>query len=375
MLIPNMSEEISLFAESLKTLLLRTEVFAGKPLRWLIVANPTAGGFTMRRRWKVHKKALSKATEQASKLPLRKPSAEPAKVVSTENPYADAGLVLTTAAGHAKEIVAAFLEEAKENLEFFYLLIVAGGDGTSLEALSTLYYAPEELRQRMAILRLPLGTGNDGADRRDLGEALLFLSEKTRIAYKPALQLFTAKNQDKPYLAFNILSIGLDAFVTDTTNKIKCRFPGDSYTLVVDLASVFYDILYPPACMEVKLRYKGQEEVVREKFLLLAMGVSGHRTYGSNKKILPDERNVCGIRQMNLFKKLIFKGAVMDGEHTKLKDAFFFHAEEIEIQYSRKILAQTDGDGILLGPEDFPIRFVLSEDRIPVLLRAHSSIG
>jgi hypothetical protein len=48
--------------------------------------------------------------------------------------------------------------------------------------------------------------------------------------------------------------------------------------------------------------------VLPQDMLLIAVGVSGHRTYGSNKPILPDDDDVCFVSEMPLLRKLALKG-------------------------------------------------------------------
>jgi diacylglycerol kinase family enzyme len=283
------------------------------------------------------------------------------------------GLVPTREPGHGGKITRALLDEAGSDAgSSFYLIITAGGDGTSLEVLSCLFEAPPALRSRFAVLRLPMGTGNDGADDWDMGRALELLVYPTRIEYARALRLTTGNAGKGPFLAFNILSVGLDAFVTHMTNKMKGRLPGDSYKLWVDIASLLYDRLYRVGPLEVTA-FDGTGRKVtsfREPLLLLAVGVSGRRTYGSRKHILPDERNVCAVKQMPLLRKVALKGLFTTGEHIHKDESILFTADRVEFRGEHPILAQRDGEAVLLTPEDFPAVIELTEPAIPVLKRA-----
>jgi diacylglycerol kinase family enzyme len=286
------------------------------------------------------------------------------------------GLVRTKGPGHAGAVTRALLEEAALRLgqddgleKPFYLIITAGGDGTSLETLSAVFHAPELVRSNLAVLRLPMGTGNDGADAWELKDALTLLTDPVEIEFRRALRLVTATPGKGPFLAFNILSVGLDAFVTHMTNKMKGKLPGDSYKLWVDIASLLYDRLYKVGPMEVRaLDEKGRElRSLKETALLLAVGESGHRTYGSHKKILPDDRNVCLVRQMPLLRKVALKGLFTTGEHVTKPESLLFSAARVEFSGRYPILAQMDGETVLLQPEDFPAAIELSEPVIPIL--------
>ena len=88
---------------------------------------------------------------------------------------------------------------------------------------------------------------------------------------------------------------------------------------------------------------------------------------GSQKKILPDERNVCALKQMSLFRKLALKGLFSTGSHASKPEAILFSAQRVEISGSHKILAQMDGETVLLQKEDFHVAIELTEPAIPVL--------
>ena len=360
------------FAESLAEICAHSLVATGRQLRWLIIANPAAGGFAMRSRWKEHRRALDACRAAARINPLREDCA-PAEIAAKRGADAAAcGLVSTDGPGAAARIVSALIDEAREQAGPFYLIITAGGDGTHLEALSVLYHAPEPVRLNMAVLRLPMGTGNDGADSPELAGALGLLTGPSRLEFIPALRLLPAPGgpatRSKDFLAFNILSVGLDAFVTYMTNKMKGKLPGDFYKLWVDIAALFYDRLYKVGPLDVRaLDRLGEVLSFREKILLLAVGASGYRTYGSQQRILPDDRNVCAVRQMPLFRKLAFKGLLAAGVHVDAPESTLFNAQRVEFSGSHPMLAQMDGETVLLGREDFPAAIELTPPVIPVL--------
>jgi diacylglycerol kinase family enzyme len=380
------------FAESLAEICSRSMAAPGRRLRWAIIANPAAGGFTMRSRWKKSRKALEEIRQAAQVNPPREgsaaaPMAAPmAAEFNREPALANCGLILTEGPGFAAKIAGALVEEiaaygaaadaaegADSKTAPFYLIITAGGDGTSLEVLSVLYHASAAVRSNLAVIRLPMGTGNDGADSPDLAAALGLLIKPAHVELTPALQLLTAPggpaSTQGPFLAFNILSVGLDAFVTHMTNKMKGKLPGDFYKLWVDIASLLYDRLYKVGCLDVKaLDGTGREALsLREKILLLAVGASGHRTYGSQKKILPDDRNVCAVRQMPLLRKVALKGLFTTGKHIDKPESILCRASRVEFSGEHPILAQMDGETVLLKPEDFPAAIVLTDPVIPVL--------
>jgi diacylglycerol kinase family enzyme len=379
--------DLDVFAALMFRICSHSLVSPGRPLKWTIITNPSAGGFTIRSRWKSHHRILLDYEQKAAVNSLR-PDSGPSDTARELGQgsgargmdgggyglFGSSGIILTRRPGDGAKITRALIDEAGSDRPLtggfpFHLLIAAGGDGTSREMLSVLYQAPPLVRSNFVVLRLPMGTGNDGADAPELDAALELLIRPVKIEYQRSLHLITATAGKGPFPAFNILSVGLDAFVTHMTNKMKGRLPGDSYKLWVDIASLLYDRLYKVGPMDVRaLDEKGREvKAFHEDVLLLAVGASGHRTYGSRKKILPDDRNVCTLKQMSLFRKVALKDLFNTGGHIDKPEAILFNAHRVEFSGHYPLLAQMDGETVLLQKEDFPAAIELSEPVIPVL--------
>lgn len=354
---------IEQFADGVAFLASRSPIFGDKPLDVTLIANPRAGGFTRSRVYARHLAEIKTLAERAAALPARR-AATSFRLHATQYPK------------HAAEVTRNLAEEARAAPEVERLVVTAGGDGTVLEALSTLMSLSEAERSRFVVLRLPMGTGNDGADSRELLPALDLLLGPSRFDRQPALRVRPAtagKPGGKgPWWSFNIASLGADAFVTDMTNRLKLSFPGDSYKLWVELATIFYDSLWPTRGFEVRAwDSKGREaRHFRGDMLLLAMGVSGHRTYGSNKPILPDDDDVCLVRQMPFLRKLVVKGPLTAGRHRGFPEVDLFSAARVEIRFAHRALVQMDGEAERLEPEDFPVVFERTEPVIRVIRRA-----
>ncbi|MDR1221142.1 MAG: diacylglycerol kinase [Treponema sp.] len=357
------ADNLAVFGADVSKICVHASLAQDKPLRWTIIANPKAGGFTIPSRWKRHAADLDAAIEKAALHPLH-PDAAPSGAGRADC----AGMALTGKSGDAKQAAEAVIAEMARD-HAFHLIITAGGDGTSLEVLTALFYADASLRSRCAVLRLPMGTGNDGADAWELGAALDLILSPSTMARARAVRLACATRGKGPFLAFNILSVGLDAFVTHNTNKMKGALPGDSYKLWVDLASLFYDRIYTVGPMDIKLFDEAGAEIraLSGKTLLMAVGASGHRTYGSRKHILPDDRNVCIVWQMPLYRKVMLKDNFTTGEHIDKPEVALFAASRVEFQGQHPILAQMDGETVLLAKEDFPCSIALTEPAIPIL--------
>lgn len=354
---------IEQFAEGIAFLASRSPVFGGKPLSVTLIANPRAGGFTRPFVYSRHRRELKLLARRAAYLPDRG-APTTFRLHSTEYPK------------HAAEVTRALAEESRAEPEVERLVVTAGGDGTTLEALSTLMDLTEAERSRFVVLRLPMGTGNDGADSRELLPALELLLGPSRFDRQSALRVTPASagkpGGKGPWWSFNIASLGADAFVSDMTNRLKLTFPGDSYKLWAELATVFYDALWPTRGYEVRAWDARGKEVKRfyGDILLLAMGVSGHRTYGSNKAILPDDDDVCLVRQMPLLRKLVVKGPLTTGRHRGHPEVDLFSAAKVEIGFRHRALVQMDGEVERLAAEDFPVVFERTEPAIRVIRKA-----
>jgi diacylglycerol kinase family enzyme len=350
-----------------------------RPLVWTIIANPRAGGFAIGSRWRIHEAALKVCAEKALSNPLRVDAA-PSRLAGILKP-GNTGEILTSGRGHAERVTEALINEAAHAVSGagkgerpFNLIITAGGDGTSLEVMNALYHASPAIREDFAVLRLPMGTGNDGADAWELDAALELLVYPSILEKTGALRLSTASSRG-PFYAFNILSVGLDAFVTHMTNKMKDRLPGDSYKLWVDIAALLYDRIYKIGPFEVQAfdGSGGPALSFTDKLLLLAVGVSGRRTYGAHKRILPDDRNVCAVRQMPLLRKLALKGLFTTGDHAGKSETRLFSAVRVKFSVEYPILAQMDGETVLLERKDFPAVIELTEPAINILKRAEEA--
>ncbi|MBN1520628.1 MAG: diacylglycerol kinase [Spirochaetales bacterium] len=354
------------FVEGIRALAGRTPLFPGDALDVALVLNPRAGGFAHRARYSSALAQLKSAQAESAALPPR------SKPVSFRERS-------TEAPRHASRLAEEFLDEAALRPASQWLVILACGDGTSHEYLDALSRAPDDLRERFTVLRLPMGTGNDGSDGRYMPDALARLTGHGRPAIQAALRVrpkpggpASTKAPDGEWRAFNIASVGLDAYVTVHTNRLKSAMPGDFYKLWLDLASVFYDRFYPPGPMVLSaIDARGKEQSRHEgRFLLAAMGVSGHRAYGAGKLILPSDHNVCAIRQMGLLRKLALKGPISSGRHDRFPEAELFSADTLVIDYADKLLAQVDGETHELEPADFPLRMERTGPLIRYLARA-----
>ncbi len=351
------------YAEGLRSIVETSPLFAGRRVRIDVIANPVAGGFTIKKKSRANRAALETTVERSRRLPVV------AEVVAVSTCF-------TESAGHAGRIAREVLASASraEGAAVLFLLVVAGGDGTShdVQGEFTRFVLDEghpEIADRVCVLRLPFGTGNDGSDGKTLAESLSLLAGATRFSRQSAVRVSTRGINPSSRYAFNIASIGLDAFVTHMTNRIKNRLPGDFYKLWLDIACLFYNKIYRVGKMSVVARDARGAEIMRhsDTMILYLMGASGHRTYGSSKNILPRDENVCGIKEMSVFRKLTLKRSLETGGHADSPETYMYTAQEMEISYDERIYLQLDGEGILLEAKDFPLVMELTEPFMMIL--------
>ena len=248
----------------------------------------------------------------------------------------------------------------------YHFILSLGGDGTHQEILNTLVDLPQEVLERIIVFRLPMGTGNDGADTEDLASAAKCLLGEGRL--KEVWSLRIQPEGFKGIYAFNIASIGIDAFVTHTANQLKTRFNTDIYRKIADVSVLFYPFLFPTRTLEMEITLTdGRVEQVSGKYVLAAFGVSGHRSYGNHKWILPGEENLCAILDRSFGKKLQLKNLLYTGKHVHQEGVLVRKARGVRLHYDASLFLQYDGEAIRLEKENFPCSIEIVPTRIRTL--------
>jgi len=324
------------------------------PLIVDVIANPYAGFF---KRQPTVRRHIQELETRLSDLRLRYPrrKVEINTVHFTEYP------------GHARLIAERILareERAHSGIE--HLLIACGGDGTSNEICTALVDGDPSLLDRLKLLRLPLGTGNDVADAATFSQAYDLILGPQRTVRTGALHVTTGSGAS--LYSFNIGSVGLDAYIAGLTNKFKRAIPGDAYKLMVDVGSLFYERRVRPGPMDIRLCHEGRETRIGG-FLpsMVVVGISGGRTYGGHMPVLPGAENVCLISSMSVMKKLRSKTLLFRGRHGELPEVRFASADRVDIEYPSRLPLQLDGELTWLDGSDFPLSFRVLRPRINVL--------
>jgi diacylglycerol kinase family enzyme len=337
--------ELTHFSQSLET----------SPLIVDVIVNPHAGFFKSKTSLKKMIRELqAKLADLASRFPRR--SIEIKTVHFTEYP------------GHARKITEEILDsEEKGRTGIERLLIGCGGDGTSNEICTALVSAPRAVLDRLKLLRLPLGTGNDVADTRSFSEAYELILGSLQAAKSGAL-VVTFGAGAEPRYAFNIGSVGLDAYIADLTNRFKRLIPGQAYKALVDIGSLFYEQSVKPLPMDVRLHTRdGIISITGIVPSMIVVGISGGRTYGGHMAVLPGRENVCVVDGMGLLSKIRNKKLFYEGRHGILPEVRFYTASQVDIEYAGRIPLQLDGELAWLEKKDFPLTLRVMDPAINVL--------
>jgi diacylglycerol kinase family enzyme len=121
---------------------------------------------------------------------------------------------------------------------------------------------------------------------------------------------------------------------------------------------------------DITLRWSapdGESHEITRKFVLCAMGVSGDRTYGDHKPILPGFENLCAIETAGVFQKIKLKGILYKGAHPGSPIVHMATTRRLVVDYDGRIPIQLDGEARWVEPHEFPLEIELQEDSVPVL--------
>ena len=371
-------------AECISALIARNKLWSQKKVYLYFIANKTAGCFTNSKKSERLKKFFTSVLADIQSQPECAASVS-YKIFSTEY------------AGHAKDLTQSVVAQliATDEPDSENLIITAGGDGTSLEVQTALFKEAmlgpkhnDAIMNHITILRLPLGTGNDGTDGHKIEETIELLKGGLVFANDRAIRIYPEKEPDDaeiracgkdpakycdvnfraPWYAFNIASIGLDAYVVYMTNTVKKKLPGNFYHLCVPLSGVVYDKDFPTGTLRVE--FYNKEEKTGElsvPLMLMAFGASGNRVYGGGHKVLPDSNNLCIAPKISLGTLLKENHRFVDGSFKGTKLATLHTVEKIRLFYDKPVLMQCDGETVMLSPAHFPIIFELTDPCLRVL--------
>ena len=372
-------------AECISALVARNKLWSKKRVFLYFIANKTAGCFTNPKRAEHLKRLISSTLSEINALPECAASVS-YKIFSTEYH------------GHAKDLAQSVVSQliATDEPDSESLIITAGGDGTSLEVQSTLFKEAmqgpkhnDAIMNHIAILRLPLGTGNDGTDGHSFEETISLLKGGLVFANDRAVRIYPENDPDEeailacgknpakycdvnfraPWYAFNIASIGLDAYVVYMTNTVKKKLPGNFYHLCVPISGFVYDKDFPTGTAKIEF-FENKEEKSGElttPITLMAFGASGYRVYGGGHKVLPDSNNLCIAPKITLWTLIKENHRFVDGSFKGTDIASLHTVEKIRFSYDKPILMQCDGETVMLSSAHFPLIIELTDPCLRVL--------
>jgi len=363
--------------KNLSLIISKNKIWAEKNVFLYIIANQTAGCFKHAQKATNLKKILEDTSAKVMNLPDQTTTVT-AKTLTTEY------------AGHGKELAQGILAEllAIHTPNASHIIVTAGGDGTSLEVQTALLMASFDSEKKrnallndVTLIRLPMGTGNDGTDGHHLSETMKLLTGKLKFSTAHAIKVYpegngtdedlkrAKKNPFKysdnkkipaPWYSFNTASMGIDSFVCYMTNAIKRKMPGNIYQACVILSAFVYDKVFKTGHAIVEA-YDANDKKIGEyedSVTFIAFGKQGHTTYGGGHLIFPDERNVCFTRHVSLPKLVTINKGYCDGTYITNKHCTCskaFSADKIRIHYDQPILIQCDGETVMVAKEHFPI--------------------
>lgn len=364
-------------AKCISALIARNKLWAKKKVHISFIVNKTAGCFTNKKKSEQYAKLFDAKLNSVAREP-ECTSQISYKILSTQYQ------------GHARELTVGVIAEhiALEDKNSETVLVTCGGDGTCLEVQETLYKESqvdikkkETILNNITLLRLPLGTGNDGTDGHSIQECFDLL--QSQLVYKniPAIKVYPentpsdlelAESEKKvakipakygdpnykfPWYGFNIVSIGLDAYVVYLSNVMKRILPGEFYHIAVPISALRFNKDFKPGLAKIEFYDQNDDRFddVSGGITLFAFGASGNRVYGGGQKVLPDENNICYTPKMNIFKIIKESKGYSKGLHFKAGLSQAFSANKVRISYDMPILLQCDGEVAMLSPAHFPL--------------------
>lgn len=334
-----MDETRNLFAQGLGKILARSALVNSGNFEAHVILNPRAGGLrneANRRRLMDEMGACTTGSHEARLWPVQ--------IHLTERP------------GHGTEIAARIMGQSRGESKRV-LLISVGGDGTHNECLSGLMLGSAEDRSRFLVFRFPLGTGNDGADAWTRIQALECLRDGHQQGSIGAVEV--RRQGREPRYAFNIASYGIDAFVVEASNRIKQIVPGSFYKPMADMSVLVYLGFMKSSELHYIDGISGQTFRSSAVHGIIAMGVSGFRTYGHGIWVLPGRENLCVIRRGGLLRNLLLKQELYKASHVNLPETTVALSSNLTIVPSARGYIQVDGEVLshdyLEGAIDFEL--------------------
>jgi len=265
-------------------------------------------------------------------------------------------IVMTVAAGDALNAA-----ERTAQDESYTHLFVAGGDGTLNEVLNGVARTRGGL-ERLTFGLIPLGTGNDFADALGLPEdldAALGILVDGRV-----VNIDVGQMNERFFV--NVSAGGFIAEVSDAVDPQLKSIAG-KLAYLIGGAQVLMD--YEPVSMRLQIKSPDEDDRVAigeraspsediqspardhvHHFKMQMFAVCNSRLVGGGRLIAPHAiiddgvLDVCVVREMPTLDFIQLLAKVSAGEHVAEDDVAYFRAREINMEFSRTIKVNTDGE-------------------------------
>jgi YegS/Rv2252/BmrU family lipid kinase len=199
-----------------------------------------------------------------------------------------------------------------------------GGDGTLNEVVNGL------IDSKASLSLIPAGSGND-----------FYRSIKDYVGDK----IDVGKVNDRYFI--NIASIGLDAEVADSANKLKRFHLPKKLIYLISLIKTFF--IY----RGIKVKIDGKEKEIT------IFTVCNAKYYGGGFKIAPNAKinngvfDVVDIKSVSKFKILTILTKLINAKHTKSGYVDIYNKDSISIKSDNPILCNIDGEVMIDTKFDF----------------------
>lgn len=277
---------------------------------------------------------------------------------------ADYTTLYTEYAGHeielthklAQEKLIPWSEEKKEN--FFPLLVVFGGDGTLHTVVNTL----SDYDSKIPVGYIPCGSGNDFARGVGISRQADHAFKQLMSACEPKeIQVITYEEavQGEKGIAINNIGLGIDAAISDTTNKSSSKQTLNKFKLG-SFAYIFsvLKVLFRQKGFPILVELNGATFKFNQAFLCT---VTKHPYFGGGVAIAPDadpRKNVLDfvlVERVHLFK--IFWLIILLSRKKQKQSKYFHSFQTSKIRIVSTVPQAMHADGESLGERSIDCSF------------------
>jgi diacylglycerol kinase (ATP) len=228
--------------------------------------------------------------------------------------------------------------------------LVFGGDGTVHRHL------PQVYQQKIPMLVVPAGSGNDFAKSLGIGNVKTALRAWKQFSAEDATEknvreidlgvirpcgVAESTARDNEILFCCIAGAGMDAEANARANRMPVGLKRAGGYLLAALQAL---VAFKPVEMSVT----AEQRKIRRPAFFVAVG-NAHR-YGGGMKVtpraLPDDGllDICVLSKMNKLKLLCWVPTIFFGAHLGLKQVEYFQAQQVRIEAARELELYADGE-------------------------------